>query len=225
MANNQNNQQKGGLLQRMGKNNQSQQQNNTPQPSRFGSNNQLPKPMWTITPMTSVGVKIAYQGIGDPLFRILGEPLDKSLSDSSAFVDKISMNDLLMERLVATLDDAWDTYNLSGAVLFYPAHKTIQDAFSQMTLPVAEVEEQTNEDDGNSVQESRPPQNIPPPYTTYRAIDALFVLNILCRVRGAILVDETPVALETGFLNKSYICDDMRMVELALATGAIEESW
>jgi hypothetical protein len=252
MANNQNannnnqNQQQGSLLNRVANNkntnnNQNQQtnnnNNNTPRSrfgngNRFGNNRQPEKPTWTITPMRDAGIKIAFQGIGDPLFRILGRSLDKSLSDVKILVERLDGDDELCQQLITKLDEAWEVYDFRGAVMMHVVRKNIQEAFTLPIMPIVEPEpqedtENTENADDNNGNLKTPQwlqlQSTPSPYKIYRAVDATFVLNILGRVRGNILVEDTPLALELGFLNQAYICDDTRIVELALATGAIEE--
>lgn len=246
MANNQTNtsqnQQKavqGSLLRRVNNtaSNQNQQpsnqNNNNSLRSRLGNQNQnnnqtqqAPKPSWTVTPTDDAGVRFAYQGIGDPLFRILGTPLDKSFKNVELFVNKLENDESIYTQLVEKLNEAWSTYDFLGAVIMHPIHKHVLDAFTQPTMPIIETDTQN---DGNIAQndtsQSNPTQQRFPSYDTLRAIDPLLVLNILGRVRGGVLVEDTPLALETGFLNQCYICDDSRLVDLALATGAIEEAW
>jgi hypothetical protein len=244
--NNNQNQQQGSLLRRVNNttNNQNQQQNNQNNNnsfrsrlgqnnnSRFGNQNQNqqqnqppPKPTWTITPMSEVGVRFAFQGIGDPLFRILGTPLDKSLKDVESFVNRLA-DETIQAQLVAKLDEAWTTYEFSGAAIFHPIRENILNAFTQPTMPVFVTDSQNNDNNpNNSSPNPFTPPNITAPYEVLRAVDPLFVLNVLGRVRGNVLVEETPVALEAGFLNQTYICDDPRLVELAFATGAIEGAW
>jgi len=246
-TNNNQNQQQGGLLNRVNNgnnNNQNQQQNNQNNNNnnnslrsrfgnnnnRFGNNNNAPaKPTWTITPMGMAGVKIAFEGIGDPLFRILGTSLDTKMNDATALVERIDEDDSLRQELISTLDKAWQSYGIGGAIIMHPVRKNIQDAFVMGVMPVPEPEQQDNENENNNTG-NLPGRNpfSPPvksPYSAYRAVDATFVLNILGRIRGSVLVDETPIALEVGFLNQAYICDDPRIVEMAIATGAIEENW
>ena len=242
--NRQPNNQQGNLLSRISKGNQTannnqgtganNQNNNSTAHSRLTNNNgqQSPKPIWTITPIGTAGVKFSYQGLGDPLFRILKTPLDKSFKDVDVFVNKLTESEELHQQLIEKLDDAWDNYGFSGATLMYPVGKTIVEAFKFPVMPIAQPDESQqsntqNADNNNQAQVPTwlQPQNAPPPYEMYRAVDAMFVLNVLGRVRGMTLVEGTPLALEAGFLNQSYICDDPRIAELALATGAIEEIW
>jgi hypothetical protein len=206
-----------------------QTNNNNSLRSRFANNNktQKSKPTWTITPMRDVGVKIGFQGIGDPLFRILGTPLDKSLSDVTALVDKLTEDEALYQQLFDKLNDVWEAYDFRGATMMHPIRSNILTAFTSPVLPIIEpepVDDVENTDNSNNV----PPLPVKPkiiasPYKVYRAVDTTFVLNVLGRVRGNVLVQDTPLALEMGFLNQSYICDDIRLVDLAIATGAIEE--
>jgi len=39
------------------------------------------------------------------------------------------------------------------------------------------------------------------------------------------VVANTPLALEAGFLQQSFLCDDPRIVAIARATGCIQEVW
>jgi hypothetical protein len=194
--------------------------------NRFGNNQQPMKPTWTITPMADAGVKFMFQGIGDPLFRVLGTPIDKSFTDVNGFVEKLMSDDELCQRLTDRLDEAWEVYDFSGAVMMHPLRKNTEEAFTLPLMPI-EPEPQENADNANNDNNFTPP--VPPapiasPFQMYRAVDASFVLNILGRVRGNVLVEGTPLALEAGFLNQSYICDDPRIIELALATSAIMEA-
>lgn len=136
MANNQNatnnnqNQQQGSLLNRVANNknannnqnqltnNNTNNNNNNPPRSRFGNGNrfgnnkqQSTKPTWTITPMRDAGIKVAFQGIGDPLFRILGKSLDISLSDVKILVERLEGDDDLCQQLIDKLDEAWEVYD------------------------------------------------------------------------------------------------------------------
>lgn len=243
-TNNQNNNQQGSLLRRVNNttnnqqntNNQNNQNNNNQQNnnalrsrlSNQNQNQQPAKPSWTITPISGMGVKFSFQGIGDPLYRILGTPLDKSLTDIDCFVAKITDDESLMVQLMEMLDEAWLTYEFRGAAMMHPVRKNIEQAFMLATTPIIDTTQQNNDNDANDNNTPPPPiatPNTPAPYESCRAVDALFVLNILGRVRGTVLVEETPIALEAGFLHQAYICDDPRIVDLALATGAIEEAW
>jgi len=240
--NNQNqpqNSQQGSLLRRVGNTSTNQnpltnnQNKNTASRSRFGNGNrvgnnqQLAKPTWTITPMHNEGVKIAFQGIGDPLFRILGTTLDKSLSDVEILVDKLTKDEVLYQQLIDKLDDVWKVYDFRGATIMHPIRKNILDVYTLPVMPVIEPEQPddtNNTEDNNTLPNPVQNEKMVSSYRIYRSIDAAFVLNILGRVRGNVLVEGTPLALEYGFLNQSYLCDDTRLVELAVATGAIEES-
>ena len=140
--NNNQNQQQGGLLNRVnnGNNNQNQQQNNQNNNNslrsrfgnnnnRFGNNNASAKPTWTITPMGKAGVRIAFEGIGDPLFRILGTPLDTKMNDVTVLAERIEEDDVLREELIDKLDEAWKSYGIGGAIIMHPVRKKYSRCF------------------------------------------------------------------------------------------------
>jgi len=238
---NTNNPPAGSLLRRTanGQNTNQAQNNNTNNNSPFNSrfnrfgnnaNNAPERPTWTITPMSMAGVRIELVGLGDPFFRILDTPLDKSIHDIEGILKRLNEGHKLFQQLSEELDRRWEKIGFTGAVMLYPVHKNIQLAFSEPTMPVQPAAQDLIFEDDSDNQASQPaPANSPvaqtTPYRMFRAIDPALIFNILGRVRGNVLVDGTPLALEEGFLKQSYLCDDDRIVELALATGAIEEAW
>lgn len=251
---NNNNAPAGSLLRRTTNTNQPQT-NNTPAPAnntanntannnanpfnsrlnRFANNNNATntvpdRPTWTITPMSMAGVRIELEGLGDPFFRILNTPLDKTIRNVNSIMQKMNDDKELFQQLSDELDRRWEKIGLKGAVLLYSVHKNVQQAFSEVIMPILPASEDLNYEDDNNNQAQAPAQasqnnNLTSPYQMFRAIDPALIINILGRVRGNVLAEGTPLALEEAFLRQSFLCDDERIVELALSTGAIEEVW
>ncbi|MCA9891899.1 MAG: hypothetical protein KC615_02885 [Anaerolineae bacterium] len=203
---------------------------------RFNSNRNLAT--WTITAPSSTVVKISLSGLGDPLHKILGEDLSLESPTADDIVAALDANTQLREKLVHQLDEAWASYQIKGAILLYNDEADVQRAYIEKPFPLpsvapnakqpakAEEAEEAIEgsedkpDDENPLEEDNVQEA-----TLLRAIDLLFVLNVLARARGSLLVADTELALEPGFLEQSYLCDDPRIIKLAQATGCVEETW
>lgn len=201
--------------------------------SRFGGREEV---QWTITPSKKVALRISLQGLGDPLHRLLGTPLNPELSDPAKVTEMLSKDEELQEKLAEALDKTWEAYNLRGAAMLYPWDEHIRKAFTdviQPTLPPPPKKDDDSDDDEEYIYEDddESPDLLPTFATkgkrvhSLRAIDAAFVMNILARSRANMLVSNTPLALEPGFLEKTVICDDPRIVKIAQATGCIDEDW
>lgn len=202
--------------------------------SRFGGREEV---QWTITPSKKVAVRISLQGLGDPLHRLLGTPLNPELSNPAKVTEMLSKDEELQEKLAEALDKAWESYNLRGATMLYPWDEHIRKAFTdtiQPTPPPPPKKEDDSDDDYEDFdyEDDDETPNLFPNLTTkgkrvhsLRAIDAAFVMNILARARANVVVCNTPLALEPGFLEKTVICDDSRIIKIAQATGCIDEDW
>jgi hypothetical protein len=109
----------------------------------------------------------------------------------------------------------------------------VKKAYSQPIYPndsQPDNTNQNNQNDPNSFDDDADWQdtstdNHKSNVTCLRAIDLAFVLNILARSRANVVVGNTPLALEPGFLSQTVVCDDPRIVALARATGCIDENW
>lgn len=184
---------------------------------------------WTRKPFAKTAVLFQLQGLGDPLHRLLGSQLNPDNRTPDAIAQTLQSDDELREKLIAVLDEVWGNYEFRGAVLLHPNKPEIRRAYAEITypqpLPPRKQDQDDTQDDEDIDEENTTTPSIFSDNLCYRAIDVGLVLNVLGRTRGQILVGKTPVALEAGFLRTAYISDDPRLVEIAQATGCIEESW
>jgi hypothetical protein len=193
---------------------------------RFGGREEV---QWTVVPLRLEAVRISLEGLGDPLHRLLGTPINAVFSKPAKLIEALGKDEDLLKRLSDVLNEAWDKYEFRGAALLYPWDENIRKAYNQVpqpTPPPVEKKEADTEDDDLS--DELPDWLAAPSQKTsvcLRAIDASFVLNILARSRANVVVANTPLALEPGFLDQSLLCDDPRIITLARATGCIEENW
>lgn len=204
--------------------------------SRFGGRVEV---KWTITPAQKAGVRISLKGLGDPLQRLLGTALNPEMSDPSKVSALLVKDEELREKLEDVLDAAWESYEFRGAALLYPWEDNIRKAFTeeiQPTPPPPPKKEKDTDDDFDDEDYYEDDDDEMPewlsngvkakkPYQSFRAIDVAFVMNILARSRANVVVGNTPLALEPGFLEKTIICDDPRILKIAQATGCIDEDW
>lgn len=196
----------------------------------FGNQNEALQ--WTVSPLGKVGVRIQLGGLGDPFHRLLGTPLNTEYGNPLKVVQALQQDDELREKLEKLLDEAWESYGFRGAAILYPWDAEVRKAFIQPPQPVQPPANPGNKkDDSNDDAEDDSwldgLANAPTKGSCecLRAIDVLFVLNILARARTNILVANTQLALEPGFLEQVYVTDDPRIVALARATGCLEEVW
>jgi hypothetical protein len=199
--------------------------------SRFGARTHE-EVQWTIAPMTNEVVGISMLGLGDPFHRLLAMPLNPGYSDPKKVIEALSQDAELLERMIEHLDEAWANFNFRGAAMLYPWDEGIRMAYTQALQPTSPPpqKDEKNDDESFDNEDSSLPDwldNSPvfQPAPCFRAVDITFVLNILARARSNVLVGNTPLALEAGFLDQTFICDDPRIVNLARATGSIEEVW
>lgn len=203
---------------------------------RFGSRNAREDVSWTIAPLAKDVVGISLAGLGDPLHRLLDMPLNRDYSDPKQVAEILSQDDELLERLSELLDESWANFNFRGAALLYPWDEGIRKAYTQplQPTPPPPPKKEDSDDDNDDYEYYDDDDDTTPDWlgrtgahqtVCLRAIDMNFVLNILARVRSNIIVGNTPLALEAGFLTQTLICDDPRIVELARITGCIEEVW
>jgi|GEM_PF-1647369 len=204
--------------------------------SRFGGREEV---AWTISPANKAGVRISLKGLGDPLQRLLGTKLNRELSDPAKVSELLLKDEELREKLEEVLDAAWESYEFRGAALLYPWEENIRKAFTediQPTPPPPPKKDKNDNDDEYDDEDyyeddddldwlAANQTNSKKRYQSLRAIDVAFVMNILARSRANVVVGNTPLALEPGFLEKTIICDDPRIVEIAQATGCIDEDW
>jgi len=203
--------------------------------SRFGSREEV---TWTVTPSHDSVVRISLSGLGDPVYRLLKQPINAEFSKPEKIIEALTNDPDLLEKLTEALNEAWEAYQFRGASIIYPWEDNIKKAFVAVPHPTPPPPPKKEDDDDDEdyleydddaddvaldwlEKLSKGRQSI----RTLRAVDAAFVLNVLARTRANVLVGNTPLALEAGFLEKTVLTDDPRIVELAQATGCIEEEW
>lgn len=188
---------------------------------------------WSVVPITGEAVRITLEGLGDPFHRILGKPLNKEFGKTETIIDALQNDEALHDELVEALNENWAKYEFSGAAMLYPWTDDIKRAFNDFMYPLPPQPENKSDDEDDTFSDgdtdktpnSQVPVGTKVSVTSLRAIDPAFVMNVLARSRSNIVVANTPLALEPGFLTQSYICDDPRIVRIARATGYIEEKW
>jgi len=180
---------------------------------------------WTIMPLANAAIRISLKGLGDPFHRLLGTPLNLDYTSPEPVIAALQNDAALHDKLAEVLDEAWQSYELSGAALLYPWDDDIQKAFQPLVYPPVPQPEQdnTNDNEDDLVEVENPQFTIE--IECLRAIDAAFVMNILARARSNVVAADTPLALEPGFLKRTFICDDPRIVAVAKATGCLDEVW
>jgi len=216
---------------RFGNNNNNNNNSGSRFASRFGSRNTREYVEWTIAPITKEVVGISLAGLGDPFHRLLGMPLNPTYSDPKKVVEALSKDAELSEQMKVVLDEAWAKFGFRGVAMVYPMNEGIRNAYTKPIQPVAPPppKEENNEDDEEYVDENdfsfEADNSTNQPAVCLRAIDLPFVLNILARVRSNVVIGNTPLALEMGFLDQTILIDDPRIVNIVRATGYIEEVW
>lgn len=202
----------------------SSQRNSSSSSSRFGFSRFARQSIqWTVKPLGETAVRFSLDGLGDPFHRLLGKPLNVDFGEIDKVIAALEADADLKAELETKLNDAWESYNFEGAALLYPIESSIQQAYTQAIHPLPESDDDTDDSDDNQQQAAA--DSYTSPYTCLRAIDLAFVLNVLARVRANVVVANTPLALERGFLTQSFICDDDRIANIARATGCIGEKW
>lgn len=201
--------------------------------NRFGSRNSRENVEWTIAPMAKEVVGISLAGLGDPFHRLLERPLNPTFRHPQKIVEALAKDSELLQEMKTVLDEAWEKFNFRGVAMVYPMDEGIRKAYTQPlqpTPPPPETKDEQSDDEEEyfddaefvaDVLEAAGNQST----LCLRAIDMAFVLNILARVRSNVIIGNTPLALEMGFLDQTLLCDDPRIVNLARATGSIEEVW
>ncbi|MCU0496085.1 MAG: hypothetical protein MUF87_01895 [Anaerolineae bacterium] len=182
-----------------------------PRPSPFGAQNQR---SWTIQPASKTVVRFDLRGLGDPFYRLLGHNPNPDYGDSKFVAEVLERGGDQVALLQAQLDQAWSKYNLQGAVLIYNWNA---DTWKTITIPPAPPAHEEHGDE-----EIAKPTPISP-FSCIRAIDLNVVLNVLARSRSQVLMTRAPLILSQLYLNRSIMTDDPRLVNLARATGYLEE--
>lgn len=190
-------------------------------PNRFGASDVT----WIMTPIDEVFVRFDLNGLGDPFHRLLGEDLNVDFSDTRKLITAFEKGGELIETLIAQMEKAWASYKFKGAGLVYAWKDEIKQIIA--TQPMMQVNatptNSTDETDDNSENADTPSENDSPEVACLRSIDMLLVLNVLARTRADLLLQESPISLERGFMERSLVTNEPMLVNLARATGCVEE--
>lgn len=188
--------------------------------SRFGRE----KVSWTVMPLAETSVHISLEGLGDPFHRLLGKPLNKDMSSLANIIKVLQEDEALLAELTSVLDEAWESYDFTGAALLFPWDEDVRKPYTQTINPMIPPPKNEKNDDDDEY-EAEEPEQFTLKLQTFRAIDVAFVFNVLARTRSNVVVANTPLALEPAFLKQNFICEDPRIVDIARTTGVIEEGW
>jgi hypothetical protein len=192
--------------------------------SRFSSRFSRETIEWTVQPFHQSVVRLTLEGLGDPFHRLLGRKIDPDMSKPVKVAELLQQEPSLKEELVDVLNNAWESYEFTGAALLYPSDSHISMAYTKPIYPMPEQETDDDSEDEDQADEN-PEDAYRSPYECLRAIDVAFVMNVLARTRANVIVADTPLALEAAFLQQTFICDDPRITSIARATGCIGEQW
>ncbi len=192
-------------------------------PNRFGASDVT----WIMTAIDEVFVRFDLNGLGDPFHRLLGADLNIEYSDTRKLITAFEEGGELVETLMEQMEKAWASYKFKGAGLVYAWKDEIKQIIA--TQPMVQVQVNANQtntadntDDNNDNTET-PPANDIPEAACLRSIDMLLVLNVLARTRADLLLQESPISLEPGFMERSLVTNEPMLVNLARATGCVEE--
>jgi hypothetical protein len=158
-------------------------------------------------------VHFTLDGLGDPFHRILGKRLLVDFGKRDAIVQVFEAGGADVDEIRSRLDIAWAEYSFSGALMLYPWNDNLPHVMAGRLPPGSDDDDETRYADDNR----RSP-------VLLRAVDSLLVLNVLGRARANILLPETALVLEKGYLSLSLMSDDPRLISLVQATGYVEES-
>lgn len=189
--------------------------------SRFGSSTIE----FEIRPVEDTFVRFDLSGLGDPFHRILGTDLNLDHAEPKLIAKTISEGGEAVDTLVQHLDTSWNSYALNGALMMYAWQDDIRLVIGTKATfsPKSGDVEYYDDDDNDDNKKAETPDETRKSPVCLRAIDHNLVLNILGRTRSGILLAEAPLSLEEGFIERSLISDDPRLVALARATGCLEE--
>lgn len=203
--------------------NNQQQQNSNPSSNGLGQFTPPNRKTWTTLPAHKVAVRFELAGLGDPFYRLLGHELNTDYGNAQVVARMLETGGEHVEALTMILDNTWKSYNLTGAALVYGWHVNSWQTIAQPTpIPTVQNDELFTDDD--SADDKAPEPDKQPPFKVIRAIDLSLVLNVLARARSQVVLMTAPLVFNQTYLNRKLITDDPRLVQLARATGYLEES-
>src|SRR5690606_22133655 len=75
---------------------------------------------WEITPVADVMIRFDLTGLGDPFHRLLNYPLNLEYGDPNNVIKALESRVEGVEQIEALLDQAWQQYDLRGALMVFP---------------------------------------------------------------------------------------------------------
>ncbi len=211
---------------RFGRNNNNQKNNNRSAsrfggvPSRFGSS----EVVWEISPLSEPFVRFNLDGLGDPFHRLLGANINLNYSNASELTKALAQGGGTVDALIEQMDAAWQTYDMKGAMLVYPwKDHSKQIIAAKPEQPNNQSSQNDNNDDEYYDDEEDTAENPKRKTACLRSIDMLLVLNVLARTRADLLLANAPLTLDVGFMERSLVTNEPRLIALARATGCVEE--
>ncbi len=167
-------------------------------------------------PMHKTLVRFELKGLGDPFFRLLGHELNPEFGDYRRVTAELERGGEAVRALEDLLNQSWNSYGLQGAMLVYPWNENL---WKGIATPAAARQESSDEE---TISHTAVLPAVT--YARLRAIDLSLVINVLARSRSQVLMTRAPLVFSSGYLNRSLVTDDPRLVELIRATGYLEES-
>lgn len=206
-------------------NNNNQQQNNAPTPppfgSRFGGSRPAPAQNRALQNTIVTGyptlVRFDLDGLGDPFYRVLGQPLNTENNNINKLSQVLESGGDLVDELVEKLDEIWRNCDLTGAAMVYSINNNMIPALmNPQPMPNTPRRFGRNRNQQENVKVIKP--------QILRAIDLPLTLNVLTRARKQVLLARAPIVFGAHYLQRSLLTDDPRLVALAQASGAVKET-
>lgn len=188
--------------------------------NRFGASDVA----WVIAPINTTFVRFDLKGLGDPFHRLLGAPLDLNHADPANFAQTLITGGDLTDELTQRLDESWEIFNMTGAIMMFAwddmrkaivAHLPELQKNTAVPNPFNRKKDDDKEESAN--------EELPASGMCLRALDMTLIINVLARTKSNILLGNSELILEDAFINRSLVTNDPRLVQLAQATGCIEE--
>lgn len=187
--------------------------------NRFGAS----EVAWIIAPVNTTFVRFDLNGLGDPFHRVLGTNLDLNHADPANFAKTLEAGGKLVDDITQRLNSSWNDYNMQGAVMMFPWDLMLKGIVAH--LP--ELQQNTSIpnpfEKANDTNKDEEEIDLPSSGMCLRALDMMLIINILGRTKSNILLGNSQLILEDTFINRSLVTNDPRLVQLAQATGCIEE--
>jgi hypothetical protein len=154
--------------------------------------------VWEMLALTDTVIQFDIHALGKPLYDRIGIEMPEDTSDAEAVITALVSDKSLHEPLKARLDEAWESYQMCGAILVYNWREEVKQVMNMRLLAIRES-----------------PRFV-------RALDSLLVLNVLARARSSLLLATAPLALERPFLTRTLASDDPRLQKLVSVSHYIE---